>query len=370
MKNKKYTFPIEGLHCASCASNAEKVLQKTDGVIDASVNLSASTATIEFDSRKVTVDLLAHEIKNAGYTLLIESFSDQEMELKKKKEYAALKKETIQAVIISVPLFIIGMFCMTMPYAGAITAILSTILVFYFGRGFFSRAFLQLKNRNATMDTLVALSTTVAYLFSLSNLLFPKFWISKGILPHLYFEAAGMIIAFILLGRFFEERAKRNTASAIKSLIGLQPITALREIDGKVEEISASLITPNDVIVVRPGEKVAVDGDVIDGSSYVDESMLSGEAMPVQKEKGNKVYAGTINKDGSFRFVAKKVGSDTVLSHIISLVREAQNSKPPVQELVNKIASVFVPVIIFIAVISFIVWLSSERCCYVFQRGM
>ena len=245
-----------------------------------------------------------------------------------------------------------------MPYGGAIMALLSAPVVFWLGRGFFVNAWQQLRHRSATMDTLVALSTGIAYLFSLFNLVFPEFWLSRGVEPHVYFEAAAVIIAFILLGRTLEEKAKGDTTASLKKLIGLQPKNAIVvAADGTQTEIPISRIRVGDLLAVRPGEKIAVDGAVCEGDSYVDESMLSGEPLPVHKEPGTKVFAGTINQKGSFRFRAEKVGAATMLAQIIRMVQEAQGSKAPVQKLADKIAGIFVPAIIGIALLSFVLWL-------------
>ena len=237
-------------------------------------------------------------------------------------------------------------------------ALLSAPVVFWLGRGFFVNAWQQLRHRSATMDTLVALSTGIAYLFSLFNLVFPEFWLSRGVEPHVYFEAAAVIIAFILLGRTLEEKAKGDTTASLKKLIGLQPKNAIVvAADGTQTEIPISRIRVGDLLAVRPGEKIAVDGAVCEGDSYVDESMLSGEPLPVHKEPGTKVFAGTINQKGSFHFRAEKVGAATMLAQIIRMVQEAQGSKAPVQKLADKIAGIFVPAIIGIALLSFVLWL-------------
>lgn len=247
---------------------------------------------------------------------------------------------------------------MDLPGAGYLLWILSTPVVFWLGRDFFISAWKQFRHRSANMDTLVANSTGIAYLFSLFNLFFPEFWLSRGIHPHVYFEASSVIIAFILLGRLLEERAKGNTSTAIRKLMGLQPQTVTRiSTSGEPEEIAIGQVCTGDIIQVRPGEKIAVDGVVTEGSSYVDESMLNGEPVPVRKQTASKVYAGTINQKGSFRFQAEKVGSDTMLAHIIRMVQDAQGSKAPVQKLVDRIASVFVPAIMLIAFITFLAWL-------------
>ena len=260
--------------------------------------------------------------------------------------------------MLAIPVVVIGMFFMDMPYGGAIMALLSAPVVFWLGRGFFVNAWQQLRHRSATMDTLVALSTGIAYLFSLFNLVFPEFWLSRGVEPHVYFEAAAVIVAFILLGRTLEEKAKGDTTASLKKLIGLQPKNAIVvAADGTQTEIPISRIRVGDLLAVRPGEKIAVDGAVCEGDSYVDESMLSGEPLPVHKEPGTKVFAGTINQKGSFHFRAEKVGAATMLAQIIRMVQEAQGSKAPVQKLADKIAGIFVPAIIGIALLSFVLWL-------------
>ncbi|MFA7445598.1 MAG: copper-translocating P-type ATPase, partial [Flavobacteriaceae bacterium] len=253
--------------------------------------------------------------------------------------------------------FVIGMFFMDMPYANWIMWFLSTPMLFYFGQQFFVGAWKQLKHKSANMDTLVAVSTGTAYLYSVFVTLFPQVLESKGIHPHVYFEAAGIVIAFILLGKLLEEKAKGNTGSAIKKLMGIQPKTVTIISGNSEKEIPVSEVNLGDTILVKPGDRIAVDGEVTSGSSYIDESMISGEPVAVHKEKGEKVFAGTINQKGSFRFMAQKVGSDTVLAQIIKMVEEAQGSKAPVQQMVDKIAAVFVPIVIGIAVLSFVLWI-------------
>ena len=355
----KNTFPVLDMGCASCAAKVEKTLDNQAGVISASVNFAASTATVEYDSR-ISPELLRLAVQKAGYDLLTD-LSDNissEAEQTHEAKYNELKRRTIWAMILSIPVAIIGMVLMDIPYANEIMWILSTPVVFIFGRGFFIDAWKQLKHRSVNMNTLVAMSTGIAYCFSLFNMLFPQFWLSRGIHPHVYFEAASVIIAFILLGRMLEARAKGNTSSAIKKLMGLQPKTViLINENGIQEEIPISRVKVGDIILVKPGEKIAVDGFVTDGSSYVDESMLSGEPIPVFKEKAVNVFAGTINQKGSFCFRAEKVGADTMLAQIIQMVQEAQGSKAPVQRLADKIASVFVPTIIGISLIVFVLWL-------------
>ena len=265
---------------------------------------------------------------------------------------------TATAVILSLPVFLIGMFFMNIPYANLIMFLFSTPVVFWCGARFFNGAWKQLRHKTANMDTLVALSTGIAWLFSVANMLFPAYWESKGIHPHVYFEAAAVIIAFILLGRLLESKAKGNTSAAIKKLMGLRPDkVSVVGVDGSIKEIPIEEVVVGNTILVHPGERIAVDGVVSEGSSYVDESMLSGEPIPVGKQTGSKVYAGTLNGDGSFRFHAEKTGADTMLSRIIRMVQDAQGSKAPVQNLVDRIAAIFVPVIISISIVTFIIWM-------------
>lgn len=355
----KQTFPVLGMSCAACAARVSKTLNRQEGMHSANVNLAAAIATVEYDPSLCSPETMKQAVQNAGFDLLIDTAKEAEKEAKDAHDahYKQLKFRTTWAIILSLPVAIIGMFFMDMPYANYIMWILSTPVVFWLGSGFYVNAWKLLKHRSANMDTLVANSTGIAYLFSLFNLFFPDFWLSRGVTPHVYFEAASVIIAFILLGRTLEERAKGNTSAAIKKLMGLQPHTVILD-DGTGErEVSIEQIVPGNMIVVKPGERIAVDGTVTTGSSFVDESMLSGEPIPVQKAAGAKVYAGTINQKGSFRFRAEKVGADTMLSHIIHLVQEAQGSKAPVQQLVDKIAAVFVPAIMTIAVLTFIAWI-------------
>ncbi len=359
-KIEKKIFPVLDMGCAACASKVDQVLNKQEGVVAASVNYAAATATVEYNPLQISPKSLRGAVQKAGYDLLIdlhENITD-EIEQAHATKYKKLKFRTVCAVILSIPIVIIGMVFMHMPYANEIMWILSTPVVFWLGRNFFIDAWKQLKHRSVNMNTLVALSTGIAYLFSVFNVLFPSFWHSRGIHPHVYFEAASVIIAFILLGRLLEEKAKGSTASSIKKLMGLQPKTVLIiNESGLEEEISIDKITVGDILLVKPGEKMAVDGSIINGSSYVDESMLSGEPVPVLKEPGSQVFAGTINQKGSFRFRAEKVGADTMLAQIIRMIQDAQGSKAPVQKLVDQIASIFVPIIIGIAVSAFILWL-------------
>ena len=354
-------FPVLGMGCASCAATIEKTLIGKEGVVAAVVNYAAATITVEYNPLKITPELFRKTIQEVGYDLLIDTVSEamsQEVEQIHAVEYRKLKHRVIGAVVLSAPLVIIGMAFMDMPYANEIMWLFSTPVVFWFGRGFFSDAWKQMKHRQANMNTLVATSTGIAYFFSVFNILFSQFWHLRGIYPHVYFEASGVIIAFILLGRLLEERAKGNTRTAIKKLMVLQPKTAtIVSETGIQEEIPIRHVVAGNVLLVKPGEKIAVDGTVIEGCSYVDESMLNGEPLPVFIEQGAKVIAGTINQNGSFCFRAEKVGAATLLAQIIRMVQTAQGSKAPVQKLVDKIAAIFVPIIMGIALLAFIFWL-------------
>ena len=359
-KTIKQTFPVLDMSCAACATRVDKTLNQQEGVSRASVNYASAMATVEYDPLICSPESLKAAIQEAGYDLVIEKGeeADREVEDAHTAKYKKLKIRTTWAILLSLPVAIIGMFFMDMPYANYVMWLLSTPVVFGLGKDFFLNAWKQLKHKSANMDTLVANSTGIAYLFSLFNLFYPDFWLSRGVEPHVYFEASSVIVAFILLGRLLEERAKGNTSTAIRKLIGLQPqtVTIVRE-DGQLQEIPIGEIRMDDVVLAKPGEKIAVDGTVTDGSSFVDESMLSGESLPVEKRVGTHVFAGTINQKGSFRFRAEKVGKDTLLAHIIRMVQDAQGSKAPVQKLVDKIAAVFVPAIMSIALLAFLVWI-------------
>ncbi len=355
----KQTFPVTDMTCASCAANAEATLNNQVGVIKAEVNYANTQASVEFIPTLVSPEDLKKATQAAGYDLLIQGKNAAEEELHNIREnhYISLKKKVIGALIFAVPLFIIGMFFMEMPYANYLMWALATPMLFIYGQQFFVGAWKQTQHRSANMDTLVALSTGTAYIFSVAVTLFPNFMHSIGIHSHVYFEAAGIVIAFILLGKLLEEKAKGNTSSAIKKLMGLQPkyVTVLKN-DGSQSEIKISEVKVNDILLVKPGERIAVDGEVTSGSSYVDESMISGEPIALNKQEGSKVFAGTINQKGSFQFKAEKIGSETMLAHIIKMVENAQGSKAPVQKLVDKIAAIFVPTVMAIAILAWLLW--------------
>jgi P-type Cu2+ transporter len=355
----KKTWPVLQMTCASCAVSVESIIKAQLGVVDARVNYANADVSVEFIPSLVQVESLRKAVQGIGYDLFIDDgiSGNDTVEQVQQRKFNELKRRTYWALGLSIPVVVIGMFFMDMPFANEIMWILSTPVIFWLGRDFYINAWKQARRRSANMDTLVALSTGVAYIFSVFNTLFPDFWHRRGLHAHVYFEAAAIIIGFILLGKLLEEKAKGNTSSALKKLIGLQSktVTVVYD-DGNQMEISIDRVEIGNTIVVKPGERIAVDGKVINGNSYVDESMLSGEPVPVLKVEGDSVFAGTINQKGSFQFKADKVGSETMLAHIIKMVQDAQGSKAPVQKLVDKIAGVFVPVVIVIAVVAFIMW--------------
>ena len=357
---KIQTFPVTGLGCAGCAARVNRILGSQPGVTSANVNFASSTAQIEYDTEKCSLEDLRAAVQEGGYDILTDDEDDSEKEAEDEhaRQYSALKTQTVGAVALAVPITVLGMTLMDSAWAGYVTWILATVSVFFFGRRFYVNAWKQLKHGSANMDTLVATSTGIAYLFSLFNLLFPDFWLSRGIEPHLYFEAASVIIAFILLGRLLEDRAKRKTTDAIRKLAGLQPstVTVIRGQETAEMTIPVEQARAGDIIMVRPGERIAVDGTVMEGESNVDESMLNGEPLPSRKSAGDKVYAGTVNLSGAFRFRAEKTGKDTVLAQIVKMVQDAQGSKAPVQNIVDKVAGIFVPAIIGISVLVFVCW--------------
>lgn len=353
----KETFPVTGMTCAACASSVETILSHTDGVKSAQVNFASSTVLVEYGD-EINPEGLNDALTAIGYRLITEKENVEEAVSNNQNEfYQTLKKHTLGAAILTLPIFIIGMFFMHWKPGVWISLALAIPVLSIFGRRFFVSAWKQAQNKSVNMDTLVALSTAIAFLFSFFNTLFPEFWISRGFEPHVYYEAATVIITFILFGKMLEEKAKSKTSSALKNLMGLQAKTLKAIVNGVEQEIPIGEVQKGLEIVVRPGEKIPVDGKVISGSSFVDESMISGEPVAVEKSENDEVFAGTINQKGSFHFTAVKVGSETLLSQIIKRVQEAQGSKAPVQKLVDKIASIFVPTVIGISIFTFAVWM-------------
>ena len=358
-KNIKNTYPVLGMSCASCAARVDKTLNGLPGVYQATVNYATAVAQVEYNPEVCSDATLQSAVQDAGYDLLVDTGEDaaDKAEEIRLTRYRKIKRRTVAALLLSLPVMVISMFFEDISSLKYVLWILATPVVFGLGREFYINAWRQLKHGTSNMDTLVAVSTGIAYTFSVFNLLFPDFWFSRGIEPHIYFEAASVIIAFILLGRLLEERAKQNTSSAIKKLIGLQPKTVIIIVDSDERTVPITAVQKGDTILVKPGERIAVDGMVVTGESYVDESMLNGEPVPMHKQSGEKVFAGTINQKGTFRFIADKIGSDTMLAQIIRMVQDAQGSKAPVQKLVDRIARFFVPAIISISIIAFVAWI-------------
>lgn len=347
----KTTLIVEGMTCAACSSRVEKVLNKQEGVVKATVNLSTNKAVVEYPSGVIDEDILVKIIEKAGYKaeVEIERDLDREKELRE-KEIKSLKTSFIFSAALSLPLFSAMFFHMagihTILTNGWFQLILATPVQFLIGYRFYKGAYNSLRGGGANMDVLVSMGTSSAYFYSIYNLI-------TGVHEY-YFEASAVIITLILLGKTFEAVAKGKTSEAIKKLIGLQPKTARIIKDGVEMDISIEKVEIGDIVVVRPGERIPVDGIVVEGNSAVDESMITGESIPVDKTLDDEVIGATINKFGTFKFRATKIGKDTVLSQIIKLVEDAQGSKAPVQRLADKIAGIFVPVVVVIALITFL----------------
>ena len=357
-KITKKVYPVMGMHCAACANNVEKIVKKQEGVEDASVNLAAAVLTVDFNSDVVSPEQLKDAVMKIGFDLIIdEDNSMEEQEEAEHSYYEQLQRKTVVAWIFALPVAFMGMFFMDFPGINWWMLVLSLPVLFYSGHAFYVNAWKQAKHFTSNMDTLVALSTSIAFLFSLFNTLYPQFWYEQGLEPHVYYEAATVIIAFVLVGKLMEEKAKGKTSMAIRKLMGLQPKTARILRDGKEEDILISELKKGDKVSVRPGERVPVDGLIVEGDTFIDESMISGEPILVEKKLNDKVLAGTINQNGAFVMSAEKVGRETVLAQIIRMVQEAQGSKAPVQRIVDKVTAVFVPTVLAIAILTFMVWM-------------
>lgn len=351
-------LPVLEMSCAVCAGNVESTVQALSGVEKASVNFAAGTLTVTYNPSVITLEVMQAAVQAAGYDLIVEAEDPVAMqEEKARMHYKILRRNTIGAWTLSIPLALLGMVFMHVPFGNWIMMVLALAIMIFFGRSFYMNGVRHALKGKANMDTLVALSTSIAFLFSLFNTLCPGFWLGKGLEPHVYYEASGVIIAFVLLGKLMEERAKNSTSSAIKGLMGLQPKTARLVTDGREEEVPISNLQVGNVVSVRPGEKIPVDGTLLQGSSSVDESMLSGEPIPVEKNAGDRVLAGTINQKGAFTMEATSVGGTTVLAQIVQMVQSAQGSKAPVQRIVDKISGIFVPVVVLLSFLTFVCWL-------------
>ena len=351
-KTVRRNFPVTGMGCAACVARVQGTIKNLSGVSDCSVSLASNSAQVDYDPKTVTAADIRKAVQDAGYDLIVvegddtgDADDEAESEAWRYQEdyLKALVRDMRLAIILSLLVMLLGMGFNDFPGKGFVLWALATPVVFWCGRRFISTAWKQARHGGSSMDTLVSLSILISYFFSVFNLLFPVVWTSRGLEPHLYFESSTMIVAFILIGRVLEEKAKRGTSSAIKDLAGLQPKTVR--------------LNPGDEYTVNPGERIPADGEVVDGESWVDESMLTGEPVPNLKSIGSKVFTGTMNQRGSFVMRAEKVGKDTMLSSIIKMVRDAQGSKARIQQTVDKVAAVFVPVIIGISIITLLCWI-------------
>ncbi|GGZ35519.1 copper-translocating P-type ATPase [Echinicola pacifica] len=352
--SNKTEIGVIGMSCAGCASSVEQALQSHEGISSAQVNFATQTALVTLKP-EANLESIRKSVQDAGYDLLIDQ-SPEASEKHQLEEYKKLKRNTIAAGIFAVPVFIIGMFMMGMPHAPLILFLLTSPVILYFGRTFFIGAWRQAKHKTANMDTLVALSTGVAYIYSTFNTFFPSWLSSRGLVPHVYFEAAAVIIFLILLGRLLEAGAKAGTGEALRKLMNLQPDEVAVLVDGKEITMATAEVKLGQTVLVRPGQKIPLDGKLSQGNSIIDESMLTGEPIPVEKAPGDAVFAGTLNQTGSFQMLVEQEGSETVLAKIIQRVKEAQGSKAPVQKLVDKITSWFVPAVLAIATLAMVVW--------------
>jgi Cu+-exporting ATPase len=356
-RTKKSIFPVSGMTCASCVSRVEHALQGVPGVVSVAVNLASEKATVEY-IEDADVGEMHRAVSDAGYELGEETEEPDRLELAAQRETTGLRNRFIFSLVIAAVLMVLSMVAaIDFPFKPYVLWLLATPVQFWAGLRFYKGAVGALKHKTADMNTLIAVGTSAAYLFSVAAVLFPHFFMEAGIGHGLYFDTSAMIIALILMGRFLEAKAKGQTSEAIKKLIGLRPKTATVIRDDKEIEIAIEAVSVDDIVVVRPGEKVPVDGIIAEGNSTIDESMITGESIPVEKKKGDAVIGATINKMGSFRFRATRVGKDTMLAQIIRMVDEAQGSKAPIQRLADVIASYFVPAVIFIAIVTFIIWL-------------
>lgn len=355
---EKKTIAVTGMACAGCAANVERRLNQLDGIESAAVNFAARTALVEYDPQVITPKTMKEEIEKVGYGLIIDE--DESVTAIEQTEYRRLLKRLITSWILALLTMCISMGWLNIgskDVANQTMLIIALVNLVYCGRQFYVNTWHQLRHGMANMDTLVAMSTFISFVFSVFNTFWgDSFWGSRGIVNHTYYDASVMIITFVLTGRALEERAKKSTASAIRALMGLAPKTAHLVNGDQIVDVPIATLERSDIIEIRPGEKVPVDGTVTTGEAYIDESMITGEPTPALRQNGDKVFAGTIVKQGSLRFRAMAVGADTMLSQIIKMVQEAQGSKAPVQRVVDKIALVFVPVVLVLSVLTFILW--------------
>ncbi|HYQ47649.1 MAG TPA: heavy metal translocating P-type ATPase, partial [Thermodesulfovibrionales bacterium] len=363
----RITLPIRGMTCAACVSAVENALRGLEGVVSVAVNFATEKATIEYFPSQVGIREFKRAVREAGYEVVEaeqgEDIVEKEQQ-EREKAYRELRAKVITGAMLAVPIMVLmqwhhlfgGWFHLPLQANHLIQLVLATPVQFWIGRQFYSGALAAARHKTTNMNTLIAIGTSSAYIYSIVATFFPSVFEIKGYSADVYFDTSATIIVLILLGRLFEARAKGRTSEAIKKLIGLQAKTARVFKNGREMDVPIEDVEIGDVALVRPGEKVPVDGVIVEGYSAVDESMVTGESIPAEKNKGDSVIGGTVNKTGAFRFEATKVGKETMLSHIIEMVQSAQGSKPPIARLADVIASYFVPAVIGIAAVTFIVW--------------
>ena len=351
---EKRVIPVLEMSCAVCAATVEKTVRELAGVEEASVNFSANTLQVVYDPDKISLKDMQAAVSAAGYDLVISENAEADAIAAEHRLYLDLRRRTIGAWSL-----VLSMIFHSPSQILTWILLALTLPVLYWGRSFYVSGWKAVKRGRANMDTLVMLSTAVSFLFSLFSTIYPHFWLSLGLVPHVYYEAVAMIIAFVLSGKLLEARAKQSTSASIRSLMGLQPKTArLVGEDGEEKDVPIAMLRPGDTVSVRPGEKIPVDGTVLEGGSYVDESMISGESEAVKKQAGDRVLAGTLNQRGAFLLNVQALGADTVLARMVRMVQEAQGSKAPVQGVVDKVSSVFVPVVILLSILTFMIWIA------------
>lgn len=351
----KENYAVKGMTCAACATSLETYLKAQDGVLDASVNFPNESVYIEYNEEKIGLSGLRRAAQEIGYDVVVETEEEGQKDFEQRLKTLRLK--LIFSLTLTLPVFLLSMFFMgTLPFQNYILLILSAPVLFWSGSEFFIIAWKKARHGTTNMDTLVALSTGTAFIFSVFNTIYPEYLQSHGIQAHVYYESATVIITLILFGRFLEERAKFRTTGAIKKLMGIQPkfVDVIRK--GRIEKVPIREVARAEIFMVKPGEKIPLDGYVMSGSSYVDESTITGEPVPAAKQKDDLVYAGTINQNGTLEVVVEKESGNTLLSQIIELVKKAQATKPPIQKVVDKIAAIFVPTVLIIAILSSLIW--------------
>lgn len=372
---EKISLPVEGMTCASCVARVEKSIKKIDGVEDVAVNLASEKAMLSIDKSKVNITEIKKAVEEAGYKVNLSFFGKNEKHSAAEEDSGKisdynliLKKDFLFALILTIPIFIVSMSQMVegireaIPLSDSqlnkILLIMTTPVIFISGKRFYKIFWNNLKHFTADMNSLVAVGTGAAFSFSVLITLFPKLILSEEEIPHVYFDTAVVIITLILMGKWLEAKAKSKTGSAIKKLIALKPKTALIKTDEGEKVININELVIGDIVIVKPGEKIPGDGRIINGYSTVDESMFTGESFPVEKTSESKIFGGSINKSGTFEFEVSEIGKDSVLGKIITLVEEAQGSKAPIQKLADKVAAIFVPIVIVIAILTFIFWIT------------